>query len=180
MHIFLIILAILLWAGAIYTLFARQVVAPALSFLGLTTISMARIDGLQILPVNTVMLVGWFAIALVVTIATILQPDAVKVQRRGVGYMLGGGIVGLVLGLLTATMTMNPAMIYSTMMLSVIIGVFLGFLVFSNTPKGADIGIRTGRFFRYLLAKGFPTAVTIMMPGVALLLLVIKAQVNAL
>lgn len=180
MHIFLIILAIVLWLASAVTLFYHQSAAPLLSFLGLTTISQARIDGLQLLPVNTVMLIGWFAITLVVTIATMLQPAAIREQKRGVGYMLGGGFTGLVLGLLAATITSTPSLVYGIMIVTVAVAVFFGFLIFTNTPRGIQVGIPTGRFFRYLLAKGFPVAVSLMMPGMVLVLMAIKSQVNSL
>ena len=95
MHVFLIILAVMLWALAGIALFIRQRVAPVLSFAALSVLSFARTGGLQIIPVNTVMLLGWFAITLIVTIVTVIQPPVVQAQRRGVGYMAAGGVAGL-------------------------------------------------------------------------------------
>ena len=40
----------------------------------------------------------------------------------------------------------------------------------SHAPEGAGFGPSSGHFFNYLLAKGFPTAITVMQIGVALVL----------
>ena len=56
------------------------------------------------------------------------------------------------------------------MIVSVIIGIFIGFLMYTRTPDGRPVAPGTGNFFRYLLAKGFPTAITVMQPGVVLVL----------
>ena len=56
------------------------------------------------------------------------------------------------------------------MILATVAGICLGFLLYTNTPDGRPVAPRTGHFFKYLLAKGFPTAVTVMQAGVALVL----------
>lgn len=180
MHIFLIILAVLLWILAGVALFVRQRVAPVLSYAALSVLSFARVDGLQILPVNTVMLLGWFAITLIVTIVTVIQPPAVQAQSRGVGYMAAGGVAGLAAGLLGNNLTADPSLLYSIMVIAVAAGVFIGFLFYTGTPRGRELSIPTGRFFRYLLAKGFPVAVSLMMAGVPLVLLVLKLYTSTL
>ena len=46
-------------------------------------------------------------------------------------------------------------------------GNMCGCLLFSNTPDGAGVDLRSGRVVKYLLAKGFPSAIAVMMTGVA-------------
>ena len=177
MSIFLIILSILLWMGSLWLLISpRQMLAPAASFLALFLLSLARQDSIQLLPINYVILIGWLVMTLVVMTATMLQAPALQAQTRGTPYITVGGVVGMVVGLLGFTVTANESLLYSIMILATATGTFLGFLMFTNTPKGTDVGISSGRFFKYLLAKGFPAAITIMMMGVAALLAIAVNQ----
>ncbi|MDE6340097.1 MAG: hypothetical protein K2K97_09995 [Muribaculaceae bacterium] len=170
MYIFLIILSILLWIGAIIALRGRQVLAPALSYAGLFVLSLARKDGYQLLPINTTILMGWFAMTLVVMIIVMLQQEAIRRQTRGAIYMIIGAVTGLAVGLLGFTFSANLSLLYAIMVAGVVAGTFCGFLLYTRTPEGAPVGPGSGNFFRYLLAKGFPTAITIMQPGIALVL----------
>ena len=179
MAIFLIIISILCWAASIWCLFARQIIAPALSYLGLLLLSFAKVDVYPLLPINNVMLIGWLSMTVVVMIATILQPDRIVRQTKGMAFIVIGGIVGLAVGLLGFTVE-SAALRYSIMIISVVAGIFFGFLLYSNTPDGQPVRIGSGNFFKYLLAKGFPTAITLMQPGVVLVLLISIKNVNGL
>lgn len=172
MATFIVILSCLLWALSLVLLFYRQLIAPAASYIALFLLSFARSGPYPLLPINNTILIGWLCMTLVVMAATIIQNREVTADRRGVGYMLGGGIVGLAIGLLGFTATASVTTMYSLMVLSVACGVFFAFLLFSNTPAGRPFGFRSGRFFQYLLAKGFPIAVTLMMAGVPLTIVV--------
>lgn len=112
-------------------------------------------------------------------IATILQPDRIVRQTKGMAFIVIGGIVGLAVGLLGFTVE-SAALRYSIMIISVVAGIFFGFLLYSNTPDGQPVRIGSGNFFKYLLAKGFPTAITLMQPGVVLVLLISIKNVNGL
>ena len=147
MYIFLIILSVLLWIGALVALRGRQMLAPALSYAGLLLLSLAHKDGYQLLPINTTILMGWFAMTLVI-----------------------GAVAGLAVGLLGFTFSASLSLLYAIMVAGVIAGTFCGFLLYTRTPEGVPVSPGSGNFFRYLLAKGFPTAITVMQPGIALVL----------
>ena len=172
MAIFFIILSCVLWILSLWLLRGRQVAAPAASFLALVCLSFAEKNGWQLLPINMTMLTGWLCMTLVVMFACYLQPSAVRAQTKGWGYITGGALVGMVVGLLGSSFHMGVSLLYGIMILSTIAGIFLGFLLYTNTPDGRPVAPRSGHFFKYLLAKGFPTAVTVMQAGVALVLLV--------
>ena len=176
MAIFLIIVSCLLWLLAIASLFKRPILGPLLSYLGLWLLSFARRPGVggdmtyPVLPINNTILLVWACMTVVVLIATILQPDTIKSQTRGTGYMTVGALAGLAVGLMAFSFSASLSLLYASMVLGVIAGVFFGFLLFTNTPDGGAVNLRSGRFFTYLLAKGFPIAITVMLPGVVCVL----------
>lgn len=171
MSIFLIILSCLLWAFSLWLLRGRQIAAPAVSYAALVVLSLAKENGWQILPINLTMLTGWLCMTLVVMFACYLQPAAVRAQTKGWGYITLGALVGMVAGLLGSSLSVSISVLYGIMILATVAGIFLGFLFYTNTPDGRPIAPGSGHFFRYLLAKGFPTAITVMQGGVALVLL---------
>lgn len=169
MAVAFIILAVLLWVVSLFLQGRRQLLAPAASYLGLLTLSFATgSDGLPLLPINNVILIGWLCMTLVVMTTVVLQPAAVRAQKRGTGYMTVGALAGMSVGLLGFTVGAGSlSLIYGLMILATAAGTFFGFLLFTNTPDGAGVNLRSGRFFKYLLAKGFPIAIAVMMTGVA-------------
>jgi len=172
MTTFMIILSCLLFAAALVALPRRIILAPALAYLGLVTISFATRNGYPLLPVNGAILIGWFCMTVVITLAIILQPLPVRNQSRGMGYIMTGALAGLAVGLLGFTTTASVTLLYSLMIVAVIAGIFFGFLLYTRTPDGRPVAMGSGNFFRYLLAKGFPTAITVMQGGVVLVLLI--------
>lgn len=180
MSIFLIILSILLWLASIWCLFGRQTIAPALSYFALLILSFASENGYQLIPINNVMLIGWLSMTVVVMLTVILQPEAVRRQIRGMAFIVGGGIVGLAVGLLGFSVTSSLGLRYAVMILAVIVGIIFGFILYTNTPDGRPVAPGSRNFFTYLLAKGFPTAITLMQLGVALVLVIALKNVNGL
>lgn len=180
MTVFLIILASLLLAAAVFCLYGRQVAAPAFSYLSLLTLSFIKRGGESLLPINNPMLISWLCISMVCMFATMLQPDAVRRQTRGTTYMTAGALAGLAVGLLGFSFCHSISLRYTCMALGVITGTALGFLLYSFTPDGAPLKPGSRNFFRFLLAKGFPTAITFIMPGIALVLLIALINVNGL
>lgn len=173
MSIFLLIASILLWAAALGSLPSRPLFSPGLSYLGLLCLSLCRGgDGYAWLPISSAMLISWLCITVVVMMATVLQPAAVNRQARGMAYIIGGAAVGLAIGLLGFTISASLPALYAIMMVGVAAGIFFGFLLYSRTPDGSAIGVMSGNFFRYLLAKGFPTAITVMQIGLVFVLLI--------
>lgn len=168
--IFLIILSCLFFISAIICLIWRQVLSPALSFLGLLMLSFNGSDGYPVLPLNSAILISWLSMAVVVTLATIMQAPAVRAQSRGMGYIIVGALAGMAVGLLGFTFTNSLMLLNGIMIIGVLAGIFFGFILYANTPNGAAVKPGSGYFFKYLLAKGFPAAITIMQTGVALVL----------
>ena len=181
MTVFIIIISIILWLASIWCLFGRQVIAPALSYVALLVLSFANNDiGSQLLPINNVMLIGWLCMTLVVMMTTMLQPEAIRRQIKGMAFLVVGGIVGLALGLLGFSVASSISMRYSVMILAVAGGIILGFVLYTLTPEGRPVGTGSKNFFKYLLAKGFPTAITLMQLGIALVLTIAMKNVNGL
>lgn len=174
MSVFLLILSIIVWVAAIASLPSRPLFSPALSYLGLLGISFCNTDGLSWLPVSSNMLISWLCITVVVMMATVMQPAAINRQARGMAYIIGGAAVGLAVGLLGFTISASLPVLYAIMVVATAAGIFFGFLLYSNTPDGRAIGVMSGNFFRYLLAKGFPTAVTVMQIGLVFVLLIFQ------
>lgn len=176
MSVFIVIISCAVWILSLAVMFRRPLLGPLFSYLALWLLSLARTGGAyggasyQLLPINGTILLVWACMTVVVLIATILQPEAIKTQNRGVGYMEGGAIAGLAVGLMAYTFSASLSLLYASMVIGVAAGVFFGYLLFTNTPAGSAVGLRSGRFFNYLLAKGFPIAITVMLPGVACVL----------
>ena len=168
MSIFLIILSCLLWGASFVALFKRLLLAPGLSYLALVVLSMAQKDGNPLLPVNNVILISWLAITVIVMLLTLMQPPEVRSSTRGMGYLAIGAFAGLAVGLLGFSVAESVSMRYSIMVVATAAGTFLGYLMYHNTPSGRNNSVG---FLSYLLAKGFPTAITIMQAGVPLVLL---------
>lgn len=176
MSIFLLVASILVWVAAIAALPSRPLYSPALSYLGLLGLSFCETNGESWLPINNTMLLSWLCITVVVMMATMLQPAAIRQQARGMAYIIGGAVVGLAIGLLGFTISTSIGMLYAIMVVATAAGIFFGFLLYSNTPDGRGVGITSGRFFTYLLAKGFPTAVTVVQIGLVFVLLIYQAN----
>lgn len=165
-----IILVSLIWALSFIALRRRQILAPVLSYCALLILSFITSNGYPVLPINSTILTSWFFMTLVVMFIIILETDKMRQQTRGTASMVIGGLAGLSVGLLGYTVTPAISIRYGVMIISVITGIFCGFMLYSRTPEGAGVRIGTGNFHRYLLAKGFPTAITIMQAGTALVL----------
>lgn len=165
MTVLLIILAALLYAAAGVLLFKKELLGPVASFLGLGCVYAAGV-----LPMNMNMLVTWLCLTLVVTGVSAMQPPALMAQTRGMGYITLGSLAGMAVGLLGYTFTAKPGAIYAIMCLGVVVGIFFAYFLFTRTPRGAELGLSRARFVSYLLAKGFPVAIAVMMLGMVLIL----------
>lgn len=167
-----IIISCLLFALTFWFIYRNQMLAPAFSYMGLLALSFADNNlGQPYLPINNTMLISWLCMTLAVMVTTILQPEPVRRQTRGIWYMTIGSVTGMVVGLLGFSLTIDLPTLYSIMILATAAGCFFGYLLFTNTPRGAAVGFRSGNFFKYLLAKGFPIAIAIMMMGLVLVLI---------
>lgn len=168
-----IVFACLLFAAALILLPIRMVASPCCSFLGLLVLSMGKTpEGYPILPLDSALIFGWLFVTVLVTVVTLLQPAPVRNSNKGIWYLMGGALVGLAVGLLGFTFSSWINAMYAVMIIAVAAGTFLGFLSYTRTPDGRQAAIGSGRFVSYLLAKGFPTAITVMQGGVVLVLLI--------
>lgn len=116
------------------------------------------------------MLLGWLAMTIAVSVATMLQGRRAIADKGATSYTAVGAIAGMTLGLIVPSSVSSPATLYSIMILTTALGSVFGFLLYSNTPSGRPCAPGSGRFASILMAKGFPAAVTVMMPGMALTL----------
>lgn len=171
MSVVLLVIALVLGAVAFWLLWAREVVAPVAAFLGLVTLFFS-----DLLPLNVNIIITWLALTLVTVGVSVMQPPAVMSQRRGVGYMTVGALAGMVLGLPGMTMIVDSLnAVYALMVVGVIIGVFLGYFLYTRTPRGRQLRATRSRFVSYMLAKGAPVAIVVMQLGVVLILWLAKA-----
>ena len=172
MMIPLIILSCLLWVTAFLALPKRIIIAPALSYCALLVVSFARLNGYTIVPLGTPMTISWLCITLVMTLILIVQNPALRQQSRGVGYMTLGSLAGMAVGLMAFTFSASLNALYAIMLGATVVGTFLGLFLFSNTPDGSEIRLPSHRFFRYLLAKGFPVVITTAQLGIAAVIII--------
>lgn len=180
MTIFLIIISCIFWGLAFWFLFGRQTLAPAFSYLAMLLLSFAKENGYPVLPLNSTILIGWLCMTMVVMLSAMLQPEQIRRQTRGMSYLIVGAVVGMVLGLLGFSIGDDLNFRYGLMIIATALGTALGFLLYTNTPDGRPVKPGSGNFFRYLLAKGFPTAITVMQLGVVLVLVIALKNVSAL
>ena len=54
------------------------------------------------------------------------------------------------------------------MIIASAVGTFLGAMMYAFTPDGKNVNLNSGHFFSYFLAKGFPTAISVMQLGTVL------------
>lgn len=174
--VFAIIAAVLFLAG-IACIPARALYAPALAYAGMVSVSLCKnAYGDPWIPLNGVILTTWLCMTVLVMAATIMQPAEVRRNTDGTGYLLLGTIVGMVVGLLGYTFATNLSLLYGIMIVCTAAGTFMGLLLYSRTPRGASLAPTSGRFLPYLLAKGFPAAITVMQLGVVLVILIALYQ----
>lgn len=167
MATFLIILSVLLWVCSLTVLLKKTIIGPALSFIALFVLSLARKGGFPLLPINSTILIGWLCMTAAVTGLTAMQPRSETDSAKGMGYVVAGALTGMAIGLLATTFGVSLTMTYGAMIIATAAGIFFGYLIYSNTPAGAECSIGSGNFFRSVFAKGFPVAITVMQIGVA-------------
>lgn len=171
MDIALLILSILCFGSAVALIFLREMLAPVVAFLGLLFMWLS-----DKLPLNSTIIIMWLCMAVLVTCVPMLQDAAMRRTRDGLGYMTIGALTGMAVGLLGITFAQSASMLYGIMIVATAAGTFFGFMLYSNTPKGKSRNLAARPSFGYLLAKGFPVAITVMQIGVVLVLLLLVNQ----
>lgn len=167
-----IILSCLLWAASVWSMWGKQLLAPALSYLGMLCLSMAQTNGVPLIPINSHMLIWWLCFTVVTMLSTLLSPESIRQQRRGTIQMTVGAFAGMTVGLIGTTMEVNPAAAYAMMIIGTAVGVFFGYMVFTRSAAGRAVNFSSGNFLHYFLAKAFPIAVSVMMIGMVFVLLI--------
>lgn len=102
-------------------------------------------------------MIFWGVAVLIVAINNMLLPGFVRTSRRGLGYIAGGAIAGMFIGL----SMYRPA----TVIAGSILGALLGGIAYSRTARGASLEFPTSKFFNYLGAKGLPAVIATSMIG---------------
>lgn len=123
----------------------------------------ARLSGY--VPFSDGTMIFWGVAVLIVVVNRFLLPAYIRTSRRGVGYMAGGAIAGMAIGL-----TMYTA---ATIICGAAIGAFLGAIAYTRTKSGKALEFPTSKFFNYLGAKGIPATMSASMAGLVLAGLVI-------
>lgn len=143
----LTILGLAALLAALITLFISWRWSAAAAFAGMCLITLGN-PGVA----RPMMLIFWGIAAVLVVAVNYMLPPTVADGRMGIGYIAGGALLGTLVGYL-----IGPG----AMVLCDVIGVFLGALAFSRTPRGRHLDFPSSKFIQYLCAKGLPAAVTL-------------------
>ena len=115
----------------------------------------ARLSGFT--PFTDGTMIFWGIATALVFINRLLLPAFIRNSSRGVGYIGGGALAGMAVGL-----TMYTA---ASVIIGAIIGAFLGAIAYTRTRSGKILEFPTFKFFNYLGAKGIPAVMTASMAG---------------
>lgn len=140
--------AVALWRGFVS---CRWAVVPAMVA---TALGFAATRALPEGTVSTFTLLMWEFCGLIVLGLSILLPKGVTTSRNGVGYLIGAGVAGGLLGW---------AIAQQWIVLGVVIGVLMGALAYITTPAGKHLKHFSPEFLQYLSAKGLPAVVIVAM-----------------
>ena len=152
-----IILAILLTACSIW-MCIRPYMPPAI--LAYAALWVLKASG-EITASGDLMM-SWGIAVIILIIIDYAQSQAISKATNGTLFFTIGALAGASVGLTTMTQLGVVA--------GAFIGVILGGLAYSRSADGRLLGFPSVRFFQYLCAKGFPTAVSVSIIAVAALL----------
>lgn len=152
--VMLIIGAILL-AAATVSIFFPRIPAVIPGYVGMLILSLG-----DCIYVTNSSLIFWGAASVLVVINHYLLPPPIRSTGVGVGYISGGALAGLMVGL---TLYNQASLVGGA-----VLGAVLGAIAFSRTASGRVLGFPSLKFFNYLGAKGIPPVVTLSMVGIAL------------
>lgn len=149
-----IIISLIAVVITILLMLTRQRLAPALAWFSLAILWIADAN---VPRLSTI--IFWAVATAIATTINFMLPDAVVDSRRGQGFISGGALCGMFIG-----MIINNA----TLIVGAIIGAFIGSLVFSHTPSGRSILSPTSKFVNYVCAKAMPTIISACTIGVSI------------
>lgn len=160
----LMIIGNLLLAYATVAIFFPRMLAAIPAFLGMTLLWLGNCI---YLPVSNI--IFWGVATILVVVNHYLLPQAIRNTRAGVGYIAGGALVGLSVGL---TLLDRASLVGGA-----VLGAVLGAIAFSRTAAGRPMDFPSSKFFNYLGAKGIPAVVALSMVGISLAVLIAGRQI---
>lgn len=121
-------------------------------------------------PFSTGDMIFWAVATVIVLANNRLLPRFVSESRRGLGYIAGGAITGMIVGLTFY----RPA----SVILGAALGAFIGAVAYARTSAGTVLDFPHSKFFNYLGAKGIPATVTASMVGLVVSMLIARSLVE--
>lgn len=149
-----IILGALLLSAAIVLSFKPFLPASLAAYASLW---MFQWSGILAFPSSTMLF--WGVATLIVLGLDRLLPAAITRGIDGRGYICGGALAGMVVGMLMSS---------ARIILGAVIGAFLGAMAYSRTPVGKTLSFPSSGFLRFLCARGLPAVVAVSMVGLVL------------
>lgn len=147
---------ILLLAIALVMAFRSKRYAVAVAYLSLCAVALIAPPEVRMSP-----LLFWGVAMVIVLVIDRLLPSDISKSRMGLGYMAGGGLVGLMVGILV-----------SAVVVGTFVGTLLGGIAYAKTPEGKALEFPSSKFLSYLCAKGFPAMITLCIIGIAIMWLI--------
>lgn len=157
-----LVFALVLAGISMVMMFVPRVPASVVAYMALWA---ARLSGYAPFSVGTMLF--WGAAVAIVLVNRFLLPTFIRNSTRGLGYIAGGAIVGMALGL-----TLYTA---ATVIGGSVLAAFFGALAYTRTRRGAELDFPTAKFFNYLGAKGIPAVVTASMCGLIFAALIARS-----
>lgn len=148
--------------AAIVEMFRRKIWAPGIAWVGLLVLFFA--------PANvptTGTILFWLIAGMIATGINALLPKPVADSSVGVGYIAGGALAGMFVGIV---------MSQAAMIIGAVAGAFIGAFAFSRTPSGMQIRFPFSKFFNYTCAKGLPAIVTVCICGITIMNIILLIQ----
>lgn len=131
--------------------------AVVLAFMSSRWASLSAYAGLWIfvlgktVVISSGQLIFWGAAVAIVLLLGWLLPREVAMARKGVPYIAGASLAGVLVGMLMSS---------AGMIIGAALGAFCGALAYSRTPVGSVLEFPSVKFANYLGAKGLPVVVT--------------------
>lgn len=147
--------SIVLMVASLVLVFVPRMPACILGYLAMWA---AQLSGYVVF--SDTALIFWGVATVIVVINNVLLPGFVRNSSQGLGYIGGGALAGMAVGL-----TLYRA---ASVVGGAIIGAVLGAVAYGRTRRGANLEFPTVKFFNYLGAKGIPAVVASSMAGLIL------------
>lgn len=160
-----LVFGLIIMAISVVMMFFPRVESCIIGYIGLWA---ARLSGYT--PFTDGTMIFWGAAVVIVMINRYLLPAHIRTSRRGLGYIAGGALAGMMVGL-----TMYRA---ATVIGGAVTGAVLAAIAYARTSRGAILGFPSSKFFNYLGAKGIPAVITASMAGLVIAGLIARSVLN--